>query len=195
MRRQISPALVIVHLVQADGSHIVVEYVPPDLEITRVLEGHLDNASALFEQLETDGFFDWPDSALVPAPGMDVDSDPLVLVLDTGAKNRRMFTREPHIHPVVQTLLDTLASDIGGMTPSDSCLVCIPRLMRVPVPDLHEIKNTSEPWARDLIRFSIGPFPIVIPPGEAERTELAKHKEFSIQAAQGTYRVRCINWP
>ena len=121
---------------------------------------------------------------------MDVDSDPLVIVLDTGDKNRRMFTREPHIHPAVQTLLDTLVSTVGGMTMSDSCLVCIPRLMRVPDPDLYEIGNISEPWARSLLRLSIGPFPIIVPPSEVEATALAQHKEFSIQATLGTYRVR-----
>jgi hypothetical protein len=195
MQRQISPALVIVHLVHADGSHFLVEYVPPDLEIKRVLEGHVDNAVALFEQLGTDGFFDWPDSALVPAPEMDVDSDPLVIVLDTWDKNRRMFTREPHIHPVVQALLDTLASSVEGMTTSDSCLVCIPKLLRVPDPDLYEIKNISEPWAHSLLRLSAGPFPLIVPQRKAETTALARHNEFSIQATQGTYRVKCINWP
>jgi hypothetical protein len=195
MKRQISPALVIVHLVRADGSRFLVEYVPPDLEITNVLEGRIDNAAALFEQLETDGFFDWPDSALIPAPGIDVDSDPLVVVLDTGNKNRRMFTREPHIHPAVQTLLDTLASTTGGMTTSDSCLVCIPRLMRVPDPDLYEIENISEPWTRRLFRLSIGPFPIIVSPSEAKTSTLTRHKEFSIQTTQGTYRVKCMNWP
>jgi hypothetical protein len=195
MQRQISPALVIVHLVNADGSHVLIEYVPPDREIARVLEGRVNDVTTLFEQLETDGFFEWPDSSLVPPPDRDVDSDPLVVVLDTGTKNRRVFTREPHIHPAVQTLLDTLASSVGKMTKSDSCLVCIPQLMRVPDPDLYEIKDTSEPWARKLVRLSIGPFPIVVPPGEAESTPLAQHKEFCIQAAQGTYRVKCILWP
>jgi hypothetical protein len=195
MKRQIYPALVVVDVIRADGNHVRIEYVPPDIELTRVLEGQIDNTSNLFEQLETEGFFDWPDSALVPPPAMDVDSDPVVIVLDTGGKNRRMFTREPHIHPAIQTLLDTLDSAVGGMKESGPCLVCIPRLLRVPEPDLYEIKDTSEAWVRSLIKLSIGPFPIIVPPGEAKTTALAHHREFSIEATQGTYRVKCLNWP
>ena len=195
MQRQISPAVVIVHLIHADGSHVLVEYVPPDLEITKVSEGHLDKAAALFEKLELDGFFEWPDSSLVPPPGMDVDSDPLVIVLDTGKNNRRMFTREPHIHPALQSVLDTLASAAAGMTASDGCLVCIPQLMRVPESGLYEIKNTSAPWTRKLLQLSTGPFPLVVPQSEAETTEFEKHDVFSIRDSENTYRVKCINWP
>ncbi|MEJ2720677.1 MAG: hypothetical protein P8181_05995 [bacterium] len=183
------------HLVDADGNHVVVEYVPPNLEITQVLTGRLDNPTTLFEQLETDGFFDWPDSALVPPPGMDVDSEPLVIVLDTGDKTRRVFTREPHVPRVIQALIDSLDSAIGGMTVSDGCFVCIPKLMRTPDPDLYEIKESSEPWVQSLIRLSIGPFPVVVASSGAETTAIAEHEEFLIHAPQGKYRVKCINWP
>jgi hypothetical protein len=92
-------------------------------------------------------------------------------------------------------LLDTLDASVRDLTESGSCLVCIPRLMRVQGPELPEIKADSDPWTRALVRFSIGPFPAVVPSGEAERTPLAKHKEFSIQTTEGTYHVRCIEWP
>lgn len=195
LKRQIYPSRVIVHRVEGDGDHEVIEYAPSGNEIFRVLRGSTPEPLTVCSQLESAGFFAWPDSTLVPPPDVDVDSDPLIIVLDTGNASRRLFTREPHVPPAVRTVIETLESVVEGLKPAEACLVCIPEFARTPVSNIPDVVDLPGRSVRDLKRALAGPFPVVMPRSSAEHTVLSKNRVFSMQSEQGTYVVRCLDWP
>ena len=195
LRRQIRPARVIVYRVNAKGYSELVEYAQPGPVVMRVLQGSILEAEKLPQELETAGFFDWPDSALVPPPGEDVDTDPLVIVLDTGTVSRRIFTREPHVPAIVRSWLERIEAAADEFVPADSCLVCIPQLARKPVSAIPEIEDTTSPWICGLYEALPGPFPAVIPLATIGGTFLEEQQVFSIRAEKDTYVVRCVTWP
>ncbi len=194
LRRQISPARVIVHRLEGNGNHEFIEQIPEG-EILRVLRGRMPGAPGIFSRLDSAGFFDWPNSILVPPPDLEVDSDPLIILLDTGTAFRRLFTREPHVPPAVREVLEGLDAAVDKLSPAEACLVCIPKLARKPAPEVPQIGDSSDPWMRDLIRALAGPFPVVIPLAKGKDNGLNENRVFLLHAEQGTYVVKCLSCP
>lgn len=191
LRRAIDPPRLVVQRLDAAGDYEILEIVPPE-RILRVARGQRGSAASWLDALVASGYFSWPDSALVPPPTLDVDSDPVRVELRTQDAIRVLSTRAPHVPPPLQVVLDSLATLDAVAVPVESCVVCVFRSAgntRVRAPE-----NLPGVVLRELKASEEGPFPVVLSRAAGRSLLQEKRMAFDWPSARGRFRVVCRQW-
>jgi hypothetical protein len=191
-RRQIYPPLVQTFRLAADGSVELVELVPPNREVVRVLRGRIDGARETCAGLGAAGFFEWLDADLVPPPEVDVDSDFYRVELRDGERERVLTTRDPHVPSSLRAVFDRLDRAVPELSPVGEGLVLVPELLRVPPGDL-PLAAEASPWLPRLHESCSGPFPLALT--ERLSPEHVPPRSFLVRVGAHPYRVTCLAWP
>ncbi len=197
MQRETDPPRLRVLRLEAAGELEVIEIEPPAHRVVEVRRGRIAAAAALIARLEESGFFAWPDSALLPPPGLHVVGEqPLVVSLETTTSTRTLSTRAPCVPPPLAAALDTLRAAGRAAALAESCVVCTPRVSRpTPRRTAQATEASPEPGIRSLLAALSGPFPVALPAVEGEELRrVYGGRTFTLGTRTGTYLVECITW-